>query len=118
MSVNQTAFRLQTEESESGITVSFPADTALTESNAEELQRGLLALVAGRTHPNLIVDLSGITILTSIILSKFIAINRNVRDAGGHLTLLNPTPTVRMVFTVTRLDALLDIKPAASGMPA
>ena len=30
---------------------------------------------------------------------------------GGNMTLLNPTPTVRMVFAVSRLDTVLDVKP-------
>ena len=118
MSAKQTAFRFHTAETDTGITISFPANTALTETNAEALQRELLAMAAGREQPQLTVDLGGITILTSVILGKFIAVNKQVRAAGGRLTLLNPTPTVRMVFTVTKLDTLLDIKPGASGMPA
>ncbi len=120
MSVNQTTFPFPFHVAEDGnrITVSFPAETELTEANAEDLQRELLALVAGREQPHLTVDLSGITILTSVVLGKFLAVNKQVRAASGRLTLRNPTSTVRMVFAVTRLDTVLDIQPGSSGMLA
>lgn len=104
--------RFDTTEDADRVTVRFPADTELTETNAEELHRVLSAAVAGREHPSLVVDLSGVTVLTSVILSKFLAVNKALRGAGGHLALSNPTPTVLMVFKVTRLDTVLDIQTA------
>ncbi len=119
MSVHQqTAFRFHVAESENGITVGFPADTALTEANAEALQRELLTLSTSRTHPHLIVDLAGITILTSVVLSKFLAINKQVQAIGGRFSLHNPTPTVQMVFKVTRLDTILDVQTDSTVLPA
>jgi hypothetical protein len=35
--------------------------------------------------------------------------NGRVRAAGGRLTLLNPTPVVREVFQITRLDTVLEV---------
>ncbi len=116
MSAHQTVFRFHAVETENRITVSFPADTALTEANAEALHRELRTLAESRANPHLIVDLSGITVLTSVILSKFLAINKLVRTAGGQLSLFNPTPTVQMVFKVTRLDAVLDVRTGATGI--
>lgn len=107
-----TALRFDTTEDADRVTVRFPADTELTESNAEELHRVLSAAVAGREPPHLVVDLSGITVLTSVILSKLLAVNKTVRAAGGHFALSNPTPTVLMVFKVTRLDTVLEIRTA------
>lgn len=116
MSATPPAFPFDAADDGTTITVRFPAGTELTEANADLLQRELLALAAGRDHPHLTVDLSGITILTSVVLGKFLAVNKQVRAASGRLTLLNPTATVRTVFTVTRLDTVLDIQ--QTGMPA
>lgn len=118
MPAEQTGFPFRAAEDGNRITVGFPAGTELTEANADALQRELLALVAGRTQAHLTVDLAGITILTSVVLGKFLAVNKAVRAAGGQFTLLNPTATVRMVFAVTRLDTVLDIQPGTSGMSA
>ena len=92
--------------------VRFTAGTALTEANVEAVGQRLAALVAGRTRPHLTLDLGGVTMLTSVALGKFVSLNGKVRGAGGRLTLTNPTPTVRQVFRVTRLDTVLDVRTA------
>lgn len=107
MSLHPSRLPLQIVEADDRVTVSFPPKTALSESNAEELAGELRAL-AGR-RPHLLVDLSGVTMLTSVVLGKLLALNNAVRTAGGRLTLSNPTPVVREVFRVSRLDKLLDV---------
>lgn len=118
MFVNQTALLLPVAEDGNHVTAVFPADTELTEASAEDLHHELLALVAGRERPHLTVDLAGVTILTSVGLAKFLAVHKHLRAAGGHLTLLNPTATVRTVFAVTRLDTVLYIQPTVTVLPA
>jgi anti-anti-sigma factor len=108
MPASPTDFLLHVVEEEGRATVRFPENTALSEANAEELARELAVLAARQAH--LMVDLATVTMLTSIILAKFIALNGRVRAAGGRLTLFNPNPTVRQVFKVTRLDTILDVK--------
>lgn len=107
MSSPPTVFPLQIVEEEGRVTVGFPANTALSGANAEELGQELAALAARRTH--LLVDLAEVTMVTSMILAKFIALNGRLRAAGGRLTLSNPTPMVREVFKVTRLDTILEV---------
>src|SRR5436190_194204 len=115
MPSNQSEFPLQIAEEGGRITVRFPTGTTLSESNAEEFARQLLALAEGKAHPHLLVDLGGVTMLTSVILAKFIALNGKIRGSGGRLTLSNPTPVVRQVFKVTRLDTILEV---ANPIPA
>jgi anti-anti-sigma factor len=110
MSLHQSEFPLQIAEEDGRVTVGFPTGTTLSEANAEELSRELLALAGRKTHSHLLVNLGGVAMLTSVILAKFIAINGKVRAAGGRLTLLNPTPIVRQVFKVTRLDTILEVE--------
>ena len=115
MPANQPEFPLQIVEEGDRITVHFPTGTTLSEVNAEELSRELLALAEGRANPHLFVDLGGVTMLTSVILAKFLSLNGKLRSAGGRLTLSNPTPVVRQVFKVTRLDTILEV---ANAIPA
>ena len=98
--------------------VRFAAGTALTEANAEAVGGRLAALAAAQPRPHLTLDLGGVTMLTSVVLAKLISLNGKVRAAGGRLTLTNPTPAVRQVFRVTRLDTLLDIRTASEALSA
>lgn len=105
---------LQVLEEEGRVTVRFPANTALSETNAEELSRQLSELLDRVRQRQLVVDLAGVKMLTSMVLAKFIALNGRVRASGGRLTLLNPNPVVGEVFKVTRLDTVLEV----AKMPA
>ncbi len=109
MQLTQPGFPLQVAEEGGRTTVRFPAGTELSGANAEELARELFALVERTANPHLLVDLDGVPVLTSMILAKLISLNEKVRGAGGKLTLTNPTPVVRKVFEITRLDTILEV---------
>ena len=108
----QSALPLQVTEEDGRSTVRFPSGTTLSEANAEEFSRQLQTLTDGKECPNLVVDLGGVTMLTSVILSKFIGLHRKVSAAKGQLALINLTPLVRDVFRATRLDILFKINEA------
>jgi anti-sigma B factor antagonist len=114
----QSASLLQIAEVDGRVTVRFPAGTTLSEANSEEFSRELLALAENKERPQLVVDLGGVTMLTSVILSKFIALNRKVTAVNGQLALVNLTPLVRDVFRATRLDILFKINETANPLPA
>jgi anti-anti-sigma factor len=118
MSVNQPGFPLQVAEEDGRVIVRFPANTTLSEANAEEFASELLALTQQRERPHLVVDLGGVDMMTSVILAKFIALNGRVRASGGRLTLFNPTPIVQQVLKVTRLDTILEVHSFARPIPA
>jgi anti-anti-sigma factor len=109
MSRTTSELPLQIMEEEGRVTVRFPANTALSEANAEELSRRLGELLNRVRQGQLVVDLAEVSLLTSMILAKFISLNGRVRASGGRLTLLNPQPVVREVFKITRLDTVLDV---------
>ena len=94
--------------------VRFATDTALTEANIKAVGERLAALAGSRSRPHQTLDLGGVTMLTSVALAKLISLNGKVRAAGGRLTLVNPTPTVRQLFRVTRLDTVLDVRATES----
>jgi anti-sigma B factor antagonist len=114
----QSVLPLQVTEEDGRYTVRFPAGTTLSEANAEEFSRQLQTLADGKECPNLVVDLGGVTMVTSVILSKFIALNRKVGAAKGQLALTNLTPLVRDIFKATRLDTILKINDAANPVSA
>ncbi|MBY0458002.1 MAG: STAS domain-containing protein [Gemmataceae bacterium] len=112
MAADQNAFRFHKQEDGSRVTVSFPSGTALNESNAESFFRDLSGLAAGRENPHLVLDLTDINVLTSVILTKLLSLHKQYKGAGGQLSIRNATPTVQMVFKVTKLDTVLDVQKA------
>jgi anti-anti-sigma factor len=118
MPANQPEFPLHFVDGDGRTTVRFPAGTTLSEANAEEFARALLARAEGTERPHLMVDLAGVVMLTSAILARFVALNARVRDLGGRLTLFNATPTVRHVFRVSRLDTVLEVHALTDPLPA
>lgn len=118
MPVSEPVFPLHVVEEDGRTTVRFPAGTTLTDANAEELATRLAGLTEGKEHPHLLVDLGGVSMLTSVILTKFMALNGRVRGRGGRLTLFNPNAIVHQVFKVTRLDTILEVHPFAHSIPA
>ena len=110
MSPDPTPSTLHIARDGDGVTVSFPAGTALADAHVEALARRLPALIAG-DHA-LTLDLGGVATISSAALGKLLGLHRAVRAAGGRLTLLNPTPGVRRVLRLTRLDTVLDVRDA------
>jgi anti-sigma B factor antagonist len=86
--------------------------TTLTEADAPAFDRELAALAAAAA-PDLTLDLSAVEFLSSMALTRFIRLDRDLRASGGRLSLVNVRPDVFQVFTVSRLDTLLDVRAAA-----
>lgn len=93
-----------------GTTVRFPAGLALSDDHIEALARRLPAVIAGHGHVPLTLDLGGVPALSSGALGKLLGLHRAVRVAEGRLVLVNPTPAVRRVLRLTRLDTVLDVR--------
>ena len=91
-------------------TVCFAEFPALNEDNAATVSEALSALIEGRDRPDLVLDLAAVGFLTSLVLSKFLTLNGQLRAGGGQLTLVNLRPTVRKVFALSRLDRILNIR--------
>ena len=85
--------------------------TTLTEADAEAFDRELDEIRTA-ADPWLALDLSAVEFLSSTALARFVGLDRELRAAGGRLSLVNLRPTVRQVFAVTRLDRLLDVRAA------
>jgi anti-sigma B factor antagonist len=52
-------------------------------------------------------DLSGVNFCDAAGLSTFLAADRLLRATGGRLTLIQPSPQIRRLLTITKLDDVL-----------
>jgi anti-anti-sigma factor len=73
----------------------------------------LLALADRLGRGRLELDLGNVRYLCVTCLGKLIALDRRLRAAGGHLTLLDVTAAVYEVFEATHLTTVLDLHEAA-----
>ena len=79
--------------------------------NAEttDVTSNALADVAFEPEARLIIDLGGLHYLDSSGLSVLIHTVTRSRMSGGRVLLLNPTPFVRGIFDVTKLNTFFEI---------
>jgi anti-sigma B factor antagonist len=80
------------------------------------IARELDALTAGTGNEHLLLDFTHVEYLNSMELSTLITLRERVEAAGGRLTLFNLRADVFRMFTVTRLNTLLEI--CREGAPA
>jgi anti-sigma B factor antagonist len=72
----------------------------------------------------LVIDLSETIAIDSTALGEIVRLHRRLLTLGGGVVLAAPTPTVRKVLSITRLDGLFALHPdvaaatTAIGMPS
>jgi anti-anti-sigma factor len=101
-------FRLQTNDDVAVITLTA---RCLDDMTAEAAGEQLLRLADEHGRDRLCLDLGELPYLSSMWLGKLVALHKQVRSRGGHLTLVNVPAPVYEVFSVTQLHRLLDIRP-------
>jgi anti-anti-sigma factor len=89
------------------IIITFVADAIRDVENV--IARELEGLTAGTSERHLLLDLSHVECLNSVELGTLITMHKQARAAGGRLTLFNLSADVFKLFSVTRLDTLLEI---------
>jgi len=98
--------------SENGVVtvVRFIDKKILDEANIQEMGEELFRLVEKENRKLLVLNFASVEFLSSAALGKLITLDKKVKAHGGRLKLSNIRPEIREVFTITRLDKLLDIK--------
>lgn len=100
-------------EHDDKVVVSVGGDVDLVTSH--ELRQVLEDAV--RVNPRVEVDLTGLTFIDSSGLSALVEGHRAARDAGGVVVLRNPTPMLRRLLDITRLDSLLVVDDGDPATP-
>ncbi len=95
--------------------VRFPTGVFLSEANSDAFSTQLESLIDQLEKPHIVLDLTGVALLSSVILGKLTKLNDRMLQSGGRLTIANPGPSILQVFRVTRLDTVLDITPPPGG---
>ncbi|TMQ31996.1 MAG: response regulator [Planctomycetota bacterium] len=82
--------------------------------NGETFQRihdRLVAIALAPGHTHLLLDFGNVEYISSAAIGTLVVLRRKLLAAGRHLTLRNMRPAVHEVFTVSKLDELLDVRP-------
>lgn len=74
----------------------------------ESLQARLLALIDSST-PNMVIDLSKLTFITSIGIAALIAADARGQTLQGAVRLVNPTGEVARILDLTHIDTMVRV---------
>jgi anti-sigma B factor antagonist len=85
----------------------------LDEETTFRIQDQLLALAEESNRQTVVLDFTNVDCLSSTALGALVHLHKCLIAAGRHLTIKDLHPQVYEVFTVTRLDTILDLKPLA-----
>jgi anti-sigma B factor antagonist len=78
----------------------------LTLTSSNELRNTVKPLVTGRTTVTL--DLTDVTLMDSVGLGTIVSLYVSARNAGCRLLLVNVTPRIREIFSITRVLTLFE----------
>ena len=87
--------------------VTFVSDAIRNVENV--IARELRAISVGTGKQHLLLDFTNVEQLNSIELGTLISLHKQIEQSGGLLTLFNLSAQLFELFTVTRLDTLLNI---------
>jgi len=73
----------------------------------QDIVRVSQAFIRRAAPPNVILNLSGVALVSSSFIAGLIALNRRMQDAKGRLVLCELTPVVRETLLGAKLDRIL-----------
>ena len=90
--------------------VRFRDKTIMEDPGIQEIGRELFDLVECENRKKVLLDLSGVSFMSSAALGKLVTLFKKSHLNGSDLKLCGIRPEVVDVFAVTRLDRLFDIR--------
>ena len=90
--------------------VRFRDKTIREDPGIQEVGRELFNLVDCDNRKKVLLDLSGVSFMSSAALGKLVTLYKKSHSNGSDLKLCGIRPEVVDVFAVTRLDRLFDIR--------
>jgi stage II sporulation protein AA (anti-sigma F factor antagonist) len=89
----------------------------LDSSTSPAFEKDLLERV-NQGHASIVLDLSGLTFISSAGLRTILLLAKHMKNLGGRLALCALSKPVREVFDATRCDTLIDIFPSYEAAAA
>jgi anti-sigma B factor antagonist len=113
--------RIQVSEEEGALVVSFRDRLLFDDRTVREVSEQLNASLPNDGNPiKIVLDFTGVDLISSSLLGKLILLQRRVDGSGGKLRLCELSPTVQSVFKTSNLDRLFglvrDRRAALEGM--
>ena len=88
----------------------FTDKKILDENNIQVIGNQMFGLVDEDGRKKIVLDFANVEYLSSAALGKLITMNNKVKTAKGKLRLCNIRPEILEVFTITKLNKVLEIK--------
>ncbi len=102
--------RIQVTEAEGAQVVSFTDRLLFDDRTVREVSEQLNAALPNDGKPiRIVLDFTGVDLISSSLLGKLILLQRRVDGSGGKLRLCELSPTVQSVFKTSNLDRLFGI---------
>lgn len=76
----------------------------LQEPDMKDELKTVLEIVCGRNNCDVVIDFSGVDIVTSSSMSTLLKIHKVLSDNGHKLVLCSVTPATKGIFMITGLD--------------
>jgi anti-anti-sigma factor len=87
----------------------------LDSSTAKSAEDGIAAAIAGAETPRLVIDLGGLSYISSAGLRVLLVTNKKIKQASGRMALCGPTAAVREVLSISGFDTILSLQPGRSA---
>ena len=84
----------------------------LEETTIAQVGLELFALAGAAPAPRMVLDFINVAHMSSSALGMLITLHKRVREKDGQLRLCNIRPSIREVFSITRLDEVIRISPS------
>ncbi|MAX27192.1 MAG: hypothetical protein CMJ19_22070 [Phycisphaeraceae bacterium] len=111
MNTNTSECPVEVKKSHDGIVLVKPLGQFLTGQSWVDKLRGIVDdIIARRSNPRVIIDMSLVEHLSSSILGELIGIYRKLDSANGQLRLAAVQPSVNEIFHITRLHQSFNIQ--------
>ncbi|MSU80518.1 MAG: STAS domain-containing protein [Gemmataceae bacterium] len=100
----------ETHDVEDGIMVALTAEY-LSPWSTENLVDDLMEIVRESGRDNLYLDFDTVKVLASTVQARLLRLDRQLRERGGRLILVNLDPFVTRTFQASRVNGLLNVHP-------
>jgi anti-sigma B factor antagonist len=101
--------RIEVEDVGGVAVVEFVDKRILDEQNIQMIGEQLFELVDTLGKKKIVVNFANVEYLSSAALGRLVSLNKKVQGVSGKLALCNIKPEIKEVFSITRLDKVMQI---------